>query len=104
MNLKPVVFLRGSRKTIKEFPEQARKDAGHELLAVQKGSLPGDWKPVFNVGPGVIEIRLHRPYEHRVLYVAKFTEAVYMLHAFFKKERKTSKGDTQAGRAAYAAM
>ena len=27
--------------------------------------------------------------EHRVLYVAKFEEAVYVLHAFEKKSRKT---------------
>jgi phage-related protein len=41
------------------------------------------------VGPGVQEIRIHTGLEHRVLYVAKFTEGVYVLHAFEKKTRRT---------------
>ena len=45
------------------------------------------------VGPGVREIRIHTALEHRVLYVAKFAEAVYVLHAFEKRSRKTAKRD-----------
>jgi phage-related protein len=45
------------------------------------------------VGPGVREIRIHTGLEHRVLYVAKFEEAVYILHAFEKRSRKTAKRD-----------
>ena len=37
------------------------------------------------VGPGVMEIRIHVRGEWRVIYVAKFTAAVYVLHAFEKK-------------------
>ena len=38
------------------------------------------------VGTGVREIRLHQGGgEHRVIYVAKLEEAVYVLHAFEKK-------------------
>ena len=104
MEIKPAVFLKGSRKAIREFPEQARKDAGHELRAVQKGSSPGDWRSIPAVGLGAVEIRLHNPHEHRVIYVAKFNEAVYVLHAFEKKEKATSKQDINIGRAAYAQM
>ena len=50
------------------------------------------------MGPGVIEIRLHGETEHRVFYVAKFAEAVYVLHAFEKKTRQTSQGDIELGR------
>jgi phage-related protein len=50
---------------------------------------PFDWKPMAVVGPGVREIRVHTALEHRVLYVAKFAEAVYVLHAFEKRTRKT---------------
>lgn len=42
---------------------------------------------------GVGEIRIHTAVEHRVVYVAKFVEAVYVLHAFEKRSRKTSKRD-----------
>jgi phage-related protein len=46
-----------------------------------------------NVGAGVKEIRLRVETSYRVLYVAKFSEAVYVLHAFTKKTPKTSKKD-----------
>lgn len=41
------------------------------------------------VGPGVIEIRVHTGLEHRIFYVAKYEEAVYVLHAFEKRTRQT---------------
>ena len=44
------------------------------------------------VGAGVREIRIRTGIEHRVLYVAKFAEAVYILHAFEKRSRKTTGG------------
>ena len=45
------------------------------------------------VGPGVREIRVHAEGEFRAIYVASFAEAVYVLHAFQKKGRKTAKSD-----------
>ncbi len=51
-----------------------------------------------SVGPGVREIRVHSGQEHRVLYVAKFEEAIYVLHAFEKKTQKTSKADRELAR------
>ena len=45
--------------------------------------------------PGVREIRIHTGLEHRVFYVATFAEAVYVLHAFEKRTRKTPKHDLQ---------
>lgn len=45
------------------------------------------------VGAGVIEIRVHTKVEHRVFYVAKFEEAVYVIHAFTKRTRTTSASD-----------
>jgi len=56
---------------------------------VQQGLLPIDWKPMTTVGSGVIEIRIHTRVEHRVFYVARFEEAVYVLHAFEKRTRQT---------------
>ena len=48
-----------------------------------------------SVDPGVREIRIHSGREHRVLYIAKFEEGVYVLHAFEKKTRKTAKADLE---------
>ena len=50
------------------------------------------------VGTGVREIRIHTTLEHRVLYVAKFTEAVYVLHAFEKRSRRTASRDVNLAR------
>ncbi len=55
--------------------------------------MPTDWKPMSTIGPGVTEIRIHTRLEHRVLYTAKFEEAVYVLHAFEKKSRRTRQAD-----------
>ena len=55
--------------------------------------MPTDWKPMSTVGTGVLEIRIRGQREHRVLYVARFAEAVYVLHAFEKKSQKTRKVD-----------
>lgn len=54
------------------------------------------------VGPGVIEIRVHAGAEYRVFHVAKFSEAIYVLHAFGKGSRKTSARDLETGRRRYA--
>jgi phage-related protein len=51
-----------------------------------------------SVGRGVQEIRVHTETEHRVLYVATFAEAVYVLHAFEKKTRRTRAADLQRAR------
>lgn len=93
--MKPVEWLGDSRKAVREFPDAARHQAGVELFAVQLGDNPGDWKPMSTVGPGANEIRIHAGNEYRVIYIAKFAEAVYVLHAFEKKTRQTPKQDVE---------
>jgi phage-related protein len=93
MTEKPVVWLGDSRETIRTFPENVRQVAGFQLWRVQRGLEPNDWKSMPSVGSGVQEIRIHPDVEHRVLYVAKFAEAVYVLHAFEKRTRRTPKED-----------
>lgn len=56
------------------------------------------------IGAGVREIRIHTAIEHRVLYVAQFAEAVYVLHAFEKRSRKTAKRDVVLARQRYQAL
>jgi len=84
-----VSWLGSSLDDLRAFPEDARRAAGYQLGRVQQGLLPTDWKPMTTVGPGVIEIRVHTRVEHRVFYVARFEEAIYVLHAFEKRTRQT---------------
>ena len=102
MKSKPVIFIGGSRSTIKRFPDQARGDAGWQLQAIQDGKDPADWKPMQSIGPGVKEIRVHNPHEHRVVYIAHFPEAVDVLHAFEKKTQQTPQRHIDTARKAYA--
>jgi len=90
---KPLRWRGDSRAQISDFPMVARVRAGFELWEVQQGNEPSDSKPLPTVGAGVSEIRVHAKGEYRVLYVAKFAEAVYVLHAFSKKTQQTSKQD-----------
>ena len=57
-----------------------------------------------DVGSGTAEIRLHADNEYRVFYVARFEEAVYVLHCFDKKTQKTRQADIEIGRRRYQAM
>jgi len=48
------------------------------------------------VGQGVKEIRVRNEAgAFRVLHVAKFSDAMYVLHCFQKKSGKTSKADVE---------
>ena len=94
MELKPVTFLGSSLDDLRDFPLVAKKDAGHQIDQVQRGLEPDDWKPMKTVGPGVREIRISDANgAFRVVYIAKFADAVYVLHCFQKKSEKTSKTD-----------
>ena len=75
--------------------------AGFQLRRVQRGLEPSDWKPMAAVGTGVREIRIHTETEHRVFYVARFDEGVYVLHAFEKRTRKTPKRNLALARSRY---
>ena len=70
------------------------REAGYQIDRIQNGLLPDDFKPMPSVGSAVAEIRLwEEAGTFRVIYVAKFENAVYVLHCFQKKTQKTSKKD-----------
>lgn len=53
---------------------------------VQQGREPDDWKPMPSIGTGVREIRIREASgAFRVIYVAKFEAAIFVLHCFQKK-------------------
>lgn len=92
--MKPIEFRGDSLDCLRHFPKLARREAGFQLDRVQRGLDPFDWKPMASVGAGVREIRVRdESGAYRVLYVAKFEDAVYVLHCFQKKTQATSKRD-----------
>jgi phage-related protein len=101
---KPLQWLGASRSDVRAFPRDARRLAGVQLRRVQQGLDPLDWKPMSTVGPGVREIRVHTALEHRILYVARFAEAIYVLHAFEKRTRKTPVRDVELARQRFRAL
>ena len=98
--MKGIEFLGASLKTVREFPALAKREAGLQLDRVQRGLDPTDWKPMKSVGQGVREIRIQHEGQYRVIYVASFEKNVYVLHAFQKKTRKTSKQDLDTAKRA----
>jgi len=97
--MKPIVFVGDTLKRVREFPEDVRRTIGHELRDVQFGEDPSDWKPMPSIGPGVREIRVREASgAFRVIYVAHFEAAIYVLHAFRKKTQKTSPADIDLAR------
>jgi phage-related protein len=98
---KPIQWLGDSRDRLRRFPQAARRELGYQLSLVQSGRSPVDWKPIPTVGVGVVEIRVHVDGEYRAFYVAKFEEAVYVLHVFAKKTRKAPLLDIELGKKRY---
>lgn len=105
MTRKPLRFLGSSLSDLRAVPADMRSGIGHSLDAVERGEMPADFKPMETVGKGTYEIRVRgRDGIARCFYVAKFPEAVYVLHAFVKKTQQTTEADKKTGRARYAEM
>jgi phage-related protein len=102
--MKSIRWLGTSLNLVRDFPEAARSAIGRELRAVQRGLMPSDFKPMTTVGQGVYEIRVRAGNQYRVIYVAKFSESVYVLHAFVKKTQKTGNEDIASAQKRYAQL
>ncbi len=101
-DLKPIEFIGNSLEDLRSFPATAKREAGYQLDQVQHGQEPDDWKPMQSIGQGVQEIRIRDDAgAFRVIYIAKFANAVYVLHCFKKKTQKTSKQDIELAKARY---
>lgn len=102
--MKPIVWLGDSLARVRDFPAEARREAGYQLERVQEERQPAHWKPMSSVGAGVSEIRVRAGGAYRVIYVAKYAEAIYVLHTFQKKSRKASRLDIELARERYKAL
>lgn len=102
---KPVIFRGGSLDDLRAFPLPARRAAGYQIARLQSGEEPADWKPLSAVGKGVREIRIRaEDGAFRIVYVAKFEDAVYVLHCFQKKTQKTARRDLDLAAARFAEL
>jgi phage-related protein len=87
---------------LKAFPAGPRRRCGYQISRVQAGLMPDDWKPMASVGPGVQGIRVRgAAVACRVIYMAKFADAIYILHCFDKKTQRTLKADVDLATARY---
>ena len=102
---KSIYWVGSSYKDLLSFPAEARQDAGYQLHRVQNGLNPEDWKPFQTIGSGVKEIRLNDDGNaFRIMYIAKFSEKIYVLHSFQKKSQKTRSKDIEIAKARFNAV
>jgi phage-related protein len=105
MDEKEIRWVGSSYVDLLAFPVEPRRAAGFELGKAQAGLPPTDWKPFNDIGAGTREVRLRDSSGiYRVMYVAKFEEAIYVLHCFQKKTQATSQQDKAIAEARYRAV
>jgi phage-related protein len=98
---KPIVWMGDARNRVRAFSMLARQEVGFQLDRVQHGLEPRDYRYIPSVGPGVTEVRVHAANEYRVFYVARLKPAIYVLHVFVKKTRRTSAADVALAKKRY---
>lgn len=102
--MKKLKFMGSSQNDLGVFPDAVKLAAGFALWQVQLGLMPSDFKPMPTVGVGAYEIRIKVGSQWRVIYVAKQTDAVYVLHCFQKTTPKTAKIDIELAAKRYKLM
>jgi phage-related protein len=102
--VRPIVWMGSSRKDLRGFPLEVRRSIGHALYAAQQGEMDPAAKPLRGFGGGsVLEVVAdHRSDTWRAVYTVRFSDAVYVLHAFQKKAKRgiaTPRGELELIRA-----
>ena len=80
----------------KNWPEDMRREGGFQLGRIQQGLEPDNYRPMSTIGTGVREIKLQdkEKSQYRLIYIAKFEEAIYVFHVITKKTtQQTSNKD-----------
>jgi phage-related protein len=96
-------YLPALLEEVRAWPKDVREEVGRQLNKVEYGGEPFDFKPMKTIGPGVNEIRhADDGDQYRLIYVAKFKEAIYVLHVITKKKtQQTSQHDIDLARKRY---
>src|SRR5215470_8886042 len=94
---RPVTWLGSSRRAVRQFPANVRRDIGYALFAAQQGEIDPSAKPLKGFGDAdVLEIiARHRGDTWRAVYTVRYADAIYVLHAFQKKSRRGMATPTQ---------
>jgi phage-related protein len=90
-DLNPVLWIASSKEDLKSFPNAVQHSMGYALFRAQEGKKAPSAKPLKGIvkGTGILEIvEDHRTDTYRVVYTVRFSDAVYVLHAFQKKAKK----------------
>jgi phage-related protein len=102
VDLKPIRWLGTTRDDIREQRPAIRYELGQQLLRVQMGLMPNNYKPMSTVGPGAYEIRVRDADGiARLMSVAKFHDTICVLHVFTKKSQRTPKTDIELAKKRY---
>jgi phage-related protein len=97
--LQDVIWLGNSLEILRNFPAGIRAVLGGDLFRLQVGAVSRNSEPMATVGRGVRELRARdRSGQYRAIYVVRKREGIFILHAFQKKSRKTSKQDIEIAR------
>lgn len=104
---KQLIFVGSSKDDISGFPKEAKIHIGHTLHEIQAGTPHAELhgvKSFVSIGPGTYEVTTHSGndgLDHRTFFVAKFEEAIYVLHAFEKRQQKTPKREIALAKTRY---
>lgn len=87
---RPVIWIGSSRRDVRGFPREVRRNIGQALYAGQQGETDPSAKPLRGFGGGsVLEIIAeHHGDTWRTVYTVRYSEAIYVLHAFQKKSKR----------------
>lgn len=87
---KRLIWVGSSRKDLSSFPDEVKDVMGYALYQAQLGLKAVSAKPLRGFGgAGTLEIvEDYRTDTYRAVYTVKFSEFVYVLHAFQKKSKK----------------
>ncbi|MGO9124333.1 MAG: type II toxin-antitoxin system RelE/ParE family toxin [Terriglobales bacterium] len=87
---RPIVWIGSSRRDLRAFPREVRRDIGQSLYVAQQGETDPSVKPLRGFGgASVMEVvARHQGDTWRAVYTVRYQEAVYVLHAFQKKSKR----------------
>lgn len=89
-HIKSLIWIGSSRKDLNSFPEDVKDVMGYALYQAQLGLKAASAKPLRGFGgAGIFEIvEDYQSDTYRAVYAVKFSEFVYVLHAFQKKSKR----------------
>jgi phage-related protein len=87
---RPVIWIGSSRRDLRGFPREVRRELGQALYTAQQGETDPSAKPLRGFGGGsVLEIVADQEGgTWRAVYAVRYREAIYVLHAFQKKSKR----------------